>query len=245
MSLKNDIFEASSSGRKLLAVLIDPEKFDPYNSKSFLRKLPEITTHIFVGGSTDANQMTDSCVRAIKAETSLPVILFPGDHSQITAAADAILFLSLFSGRNPEYLVGQQIKSVEKLQQTELEIIPTAYLLIDGGKETAVQRVSGTYPLSQDEEQLIVHTALAGQYSGKQLIYLEAGSGAERMVAPSIIRAVKEAVDIPVIVGGGICTINQLEAAYEAGVDLVVIGTAFERGSFEYSPGFNSLSKVG
>lgn len=227
-----DIQENVLAGRKMLSVLIDPEKFDRATSKEFLRKIPSSTTHIFIGGSTVAAEDLRTCVNSIKAETDLPLILFPGDHQQISDAADALLFLSLLSGRNPEYLIGQQVRSIPLIRKTRLEVIPTGYLLIDGGKECAVQKVSATKPLCQNEPQVITDTALAGQFSGKQLIYLEAGSGAAIPVAPQIISEVKKVVSLPVIVGGGIRTGRQLTAAFEAGADMVVIGTAFENGNF-------------
>ncbi|MCC8359257.1 phosphoglycerol geranylgeranyltransferase [Salinimicrobium sediminilitoris] len=227
-----EIILAEKSDKRLLAVLIDPEKFDSLKAQEFLRKIPFLTTHIFIGGSTVTSEELENCTKAIKAETDLPVILFPGDHQQISARADALLFLSLLSGRNPDYLIEQQVRSVPLVRESGLEIIPTAYLLIDGGKECAVQRASRTTPLSQEDVQLIVDTALAGEYSGKQIIYLEAGSGAEIPVGSEIISAVKEAVQIPVIVGGGIRNRCQFEAAYEAGANMVVIGTAFEKGDF-------------
>ena len=155
-------------------------------------------------------------------------MLFPGDYSQITDAADGILFLSLISGRNPEYLISQQVKAVPQLKVSGLEVIPTGYLLIDGGKETAVQRVTQTLPLPQQEVEIIVNTSLAGQFSGKQLIYLEAGSGALFPVSREVISEVKAAIEIPLIVGGGIRSQEQLEEAYEAGADMVVMGTVFE-----------------
>ncbi|MFO7719432.1 MAG: geranylgeranylglyceryl/heptaprenylglyceryl phosphate synthase, partial [Gillisia sp.] len=161
-----------------------------------------------------------------------PVVLFPGDHTQITELADALLFLSLISGRNPEYLIEQQVKSVEKLRNSSLEIIPTGYILIDGGTNCAVHRVSNTRPIPQFEIETIVNTALAGQYSGKKLIYLEAGSGALISVSEEIISAVKKAIDIPLIVGGGIRSKQHLKRSYEAGADMVVIGTAFENGEY-------------
>lgn len=223
-----DIFKAAASGTKLLAVLIDPEKFEPGSAEKFLRKIPASVTHILIGGSTVTSEEMERCVSEVKSVSNLPLILFPGDYKQITEAADALLFLSLLSGRNPEYLVGQQIKSVRRLRNTTLEIIPTGYILIDGGKESAVQRVSNTLPLAQNDPENIVETALAGKFSGKKMIYLEAGSGAETPVAPSIIAAVKEAVQLPLIVGGGIRSEEQLQTAYESGADMVVIGTAFE-----------------
>lgn len=227
-----EIQQASREQRKLLSVLIDPDKFDENLASEFFRKLPEETTHIFVGGSTVEEGRTCEVVKAIKNLNNLPVLLFPGDHSQISAHADALLFLSLISGRNPEFLIEQQVRSVEKIRNTDLEIIPTGYILIDGGKETSVQKVSNTTPLDQDNIQQIVNTALAGQYSGKKLVYLEAGSGAKFPVSAEIIQSVKSVLDIPVIVGGGVRNKSQLQEAYEAGADLVVIGTAFENNSF-------------
>lgn len=227
-----NLIEAEKAGKKQLAVLIDPEKFNPATAQEFLGKLLSNTTHIFIGGSTVTSEEMEETVKAIKAESSLPLVLFPGDYQQISHSADALLFLSLLSGRNADYLIGQQVNSIPLLRESHLEIIPTGYLLIDGGKECAVQRVSGTSPLSPQNVELIVHTALAGRYLGKQLIYLEAGSGAKTPVNPEIISEVKAAVQLPLIVGGGIRNEKQLETAFTAGADLVVIGTAFEKGQF-------------
>ncbi len=213
---------------KQLAILIDPDKFNSSETKSFLKKLPKKTTHLFVGGSTVANGETEATVQALKTETKLPIFLFPGDHSQITPLADALLFLTLLSGRNAEYLVGQQIKSISKLKNSPLEIISTGYILIDGGNDSAVSKVTNTEPLPQENIENIVHTALAGQFMGAKLIYLEAGSGAKFPVKPEIISEVKKAINIPLIVGGGIKTEAQKNTAYEAGADMVVMGTAFE-----------------
>jgi putative glycerol-1-phosphate prenyltransferase len=142
-----------------------------------------------------------------------------------------LLFLSLLSGRNPEFLIEQHIKAIPKLRSSSLEIIPTAYILIDGGKETAVQRVSKTFPMKQDDMNGIVSTALAAQFSGKALIYLEAGSGAKTPVNPEIIKAVSEAINIPIIVGGGIRNAEGIDLAYKNGATMVVVGTAFENKS--------------
>ena len=159
----------------------------------------------------------------------MPVLLFPGDAKQITNKADGILFLSLLSGRNPAFLIEQQIKAAPILQKTALEIIPTGYILIDGGKETAVQKVSNTKPIPQHNIKLILNTALAGEFSGKKIIYLEAGSGATTPVNKKIIKTVSDNLSIPLIVGGGIRSKKQLETAFNSGADLVVIGTAFEK----------------
>lgn len=231
-SILKDLQYATEKGLKQLAVLIDPDKFVEAEAAYFLKQLPEKTSHILVGGSTAEAIKTSLTVKAIKAETNLPVILFPGDHSQITEKADALLFLSLISGRNPEYLIEQQVRSVEKLVKMDLEVIPTGYILVDGGVECAVHRKSNTIPIPQQEVKKIVHTALAGQYSGKKLIYLEAGSGAKIPVSPEVISAVKRAISIPLIVGGGICSSEKLSEAYTAGADMAVIGTAFESGNF-------------
>ena len=208
---------------------MDPEKIELKNIPSFFKKVHQsITTHIFVGGSTDKNNQTKDLVYQIKKATHLPVVLFPGDVSQITNKADGILFLSLLSGRNPEYLIEQQIKAAPILQESNLQIIPTGYILVDGNKETATQKVSNTKPISQENETHILNTALAGEFSGKKLIYLEAGSGAIVPVNANIITLIKNNLNVPIIVGGGIRSKKQLETAFNAGADLVVIGTAFE-----------------
>lgn len=240
VNIYHNILSAKKEGKKLLAVLIDPEKMALKNIPSFFDKIHKsIATHIFVGGSTDVNNATERVVIAIKKVTKLPVILFPGDVSQITNAADGILFLSLLSGRNPEYLIEQQIKAAPILQKTTLDILPTGYILIDGGKETATQRVSNTKPISQNNKELIKNTSKAGELLGKKLIYLEAGSGATVPVDANIISDVKNNLNIPLIVGGGIRSKNQLENAFSAGADLVVIGTAFE----DNENFFNQLKK--
>ena len=230
MSIYQDILLAKATGKKLLAVLIDPEKMDVKNVPAFFDKIHQSSaSHIFVGGSTDKHQRTAILVATIKNVTNLPVLLFPGDVSQISQHADGILFLSLISGRNAEYLIEQQIRAVPILRKLDLEIIPTGYILIDGKKETATQRVSGTKPIAQNNLDLILNTALAGEFSGKKLTYLEAGSGATKVVHPVIIESISKNTSIPLIVGGGIRSKKQLTSAFNAGADLVVIGTAFEQ----------------
>ncbi len=223
------IINSKQKGKKLLAILLDPDKIILSDLELLISK---ITTNnvdfIFVGGSTVHIGVTDKIAKKINDLTPIPIVLFPGDFTQLTNNADAVLFLSLLSGRNPEYLIEQQIKSVEFLKNSNLEIIPTAYILIDGGVETSVQKVSKTIPIPQSNIEEIVHTAIASQYLGKQLIYLEAGSGATEAVDPKIIKKVGENIDIPIIVGGGIRSKKQLENAYENGANLVVIGTAYE-----------------
>ena len=228
-SIYKNIVQSIEKEEKLLAVLIDPDKTKPKDLGRFMQKLNHsIATHIFVGGSTVEAMDTENVVLALKKHTNLPIILFPGDVSQITNYANAILYLSLLSGRNSEYLIGKHVASVSKLRNSSLEVIPTGYLLIENGKETAVQRVTLTEPMPINKVQAIVDTAKAGELLGMQLIYLEAGSGAEKAIPSSVISAVKEDLKIPLIVGGGIRNKVQLDAAYQAGADLVVIGTAFE-----------------
>ncbi len=224
----SEIVSAMKNGDKLLAILIDPEKFNTQTTPQFLNNIPTEATHLFVGGSTDAHEQITEVVTILKKHSRLPVFLFPGSYHQVTEAADVLLFLSLHSGRNPEYLIGQQVKAAAFLKHNSLEIIPTSYLLIDGGHTSAVASVSGTAAMAQERVSEIVNTALAGQLMGAQLVYLEAGSGAKTTVSQAIISAVKETLSIPVIVGGGIRTSIQKEQAYAAGADLVVMGTVFE-----------------
>ncbi|KJD35336.1 geranylgeranylglyceryl phosphate synthase [Tamlana sedimentorum] len=234
--MKSSIFKED----KLLAILIDPDKFLIENTARFIAKVnASIATHIFVGGSTVEIHATQVLVKEIKTHTKLPVVLFPGDVTQITKEADGLLFLSLISGRNPEYLIGKHIEAVSKLKNTNLEVIPTGYILIESGKETAVQRVTNTQPISQNSINQITNTAKAAELLGMQLVYLEAGSGAKYPVSQEIIKTVKANLNIPLIVGGGIRSKNELESAYLAGADLVVIGTAFE----EDEAFFNQIKK--
>ena len=231
-TILDKITDTASKGGKMMAVLIDPDKFPLAEAPGFFEKIPAETTHIFIGGSTVKDGETEKVLDHILQYTRLPTVLFPGSSNQICHRADALLFLSLLSGRNPEYLIGQQLRAVPALKESSLEIIPTAYLLIDGGWETAVQRVTGTTPICQKEVQTIVDTALAGQFSGKRLIYLEAGSGAEYPVGKKVISEVKRNIRVPLIVGGGLRSRRQIEAAYSAGADMVVVGTAFEGSGF-------------
>jgi putative glycerol-1-phosphate prenyltransferase len=230
INVHNTILEAVSAKKKLLAILIDPEKFDLDSAPEFLQKLPSVTTHIFVGGSTVPVGLTQQVVETLKLYTARTIVIFPGDVSQISESADALLYLSLFSGDNPEYLVGQQIRAVPILRKMNLEVIPTGYVLIDGGNSSAVASVTDTSPIPQYEIQRIVDTAVAAQLSGKKLIYLEAGSGAMIAVQPEIISEVKRELQIPLIVGGGFRSADQVQQAYDAGADMIVVGTAIENG---------------
>jgi putative glycerol-1-phosphate prenyltransferase len=228
-SVYTNIVSSVNNGKKLLAILMDPDKVVLQILPRVFEKLNTTSvTHIFVGGSIVEENITDTLVKVIKEQTNLPVLLFPGDVSQITEKADALLFLSLISGRNPEYLINKQVESVSKLRKTNLDVIPTGYILIESGNKSAVQIVSNTQPIGRDNVQHIIDTAKAGELLGMKLIYLEAGSGALHPINKEIISSVKEEIDIPLIVGGGIRTKEQLNNAFRSGADLVVIGTAFE-----------------
>ena len=229
-SIYQNIIASKAKNKKLLAVLIDPDKMKLANVASFISKVNQsIATHIFVGGSEVDAGLTETIVIEIKKHTNLPIVLFPGDVIQITDKADGILFLSLISGRNPDYLIGKHVEAVSKLKDSNLEIISTGYLLIQNGKKTSVERVSQTKPIERDHVQQIVDTAKAGELLGMKLIYLEAGSGATHAIEPHLISEVKQELSIPLIVGGGIRTKTEIELAYKAGADLIVIGTAFEK----------------
>lgn len=232
VTIRQQILEAKSNGQKLLAVLLDPDKILLENLAHLIEKINESpATHIFVGGSIVQNNILEELIAELKQKTNLPVILFPGDPSQISPKADGILFLSLLSGRNPDYLIEYQVQAAPILKKTNLEVISTGYILIESGNETAVARVSKTKPLSRENFDLVLATAQAGEMLGNQLIYLEAGSGAKHPVPLEMIELVAQNIDIPVIVGGGIVDLQGIKRAYNAGADLVVIGTAFENNS--------------
>jgi len=223
----NDILTAKSQNRKLLAILLDPDKIDWDNLERLITRLcSSPATHVLIGGSRVFTDRIDELIVEIKDRCELPILLFPGNPSQISHEADGILFLSLLSGRNPDFLIGHHVKAAPVLIDSDLEIIPTGYLLIGSDSDTAVAKVSGTAPLSDKQE--IVSTAVAGQMLGKKLIYLEAGSGAKNAVPGTVIEAVSHKLTIPLIVGGGIKSISGIRDAHDSGADLVVIGTAFE-----------------
>ncbi|UPT72255.1 MAG: geranylgeranylglyceryl/heptaprenylglyceryl phosphate synthase [Flavobacterium sp. JAD_PAG50586_2] len=223
------ILSAKKTSRKLLAILLDPDKIEMNSLDVLTSKINQSpATHIFVGGSSFEGNHLDEIIIRLRSKSKLPILLFPGNPSQISSEADGILFLMLLSGRNPDYLVEHQIDAVPILEKTKLEIISTGYILIESGAETAVERVSQTKPLSKHNINYIAQTAKAGQLIGNKVIYLEAGSGAMNAVSTEIIKNVADKIAIPLVVGGGIRSKNQIDEAYTAGADLVVIGTAFE-----------------
>jgi phosphoglycerol geranylgeranyltransferase len=224
-----EIVTAKKNNQKLLAILLDPDKIDLSSLSSLIEKIKKSpATHIFVGGSIVEANIIDELILSLKKNIELPIVLFPGNPSQISDKADAILFLTLLSGRNPDYLIEHQVNAVPVLKKTQLEVISTGYILIESGKQTAVERVSQTIPLNRNNSDYVLQTAQAGEYIGNKLIYLEAGSGAQQAVPLEMIEKVSGQIEIPVIVGGGIRSQKAINDAYNAGADLVVIGTAFE-----------------
>ena len=223
------ILEAKAKNQKLLAVLLDPDKIILGDLQRLISKINQSpATHIFIGGSLVQTDILDQLILKIKESCTLPIVLFPGNPSQISDQADGILFLSLLSGRNPDYLIEHQVKAAPILKKTQLEIISTGYILMESGAETAVERISKTKPIDRENSSLVLATAQAGEMLGNKLIYLEAGSGAKQAVPLNTIELVSRNTEIPLIVGGGIVSLQGIEKAHKAGADLVVIGTAFE-----------------
>lgn len=230
--LYNEILSAKKNGQKLLAILLDPDKIEMNTLETLIEKINQSpATHIFIGGSHVEVDIIDELILRLKQKTTLPIVLFPGNPSQISKEADAILFLTLLSGRNPDYLIEHQVNAVPILKKTNLEVISTGYILIESGTQTAVERVSKTDPLDRKNIEYVVQTAQAGEYIGNKLMYLEAGSGAKQSVPLEMIKKVSDNLAIPLIVGGGIRTKTEIIVAHIAGADLVVIGTAFENDS--------------
>lgn len=229
--LLTTMLELRTSGQRRLAVLIDPDKAAPSGLESLLEQANRATGvgYIFVGGSLLTRPVLEECLGLIRRLTDLPVLLFPGSAYQISHQADGILFLSLISGRNPEYLIGQHVTAAPLLRQSGLEIVPTAYMLVDGGKPTTVSYISHTSPIPADKSEIAVCTAMAGEMLGLQLAYLDAGSGALHPVPPEMIRAVSQAVELPILVGGGIRTPEQASHAGQAGAQIAVIGNVLEK----------------
>jgi phosphoglycerol geranylgeranyltransferase len=229
MNIYQKIQASKKDNNKLLAILLDPDKLDLKRLYTLIPKINQSpATHLLVGGSSFEGHHLDEIIIALKTTTKLPVVLFPGNPAQISGAADGILFLQLLSGRNPAYLIEHQINAVPILEKTKLEILSTGYILIESGHETAVERVSGTKPLDRKNSEYVAQTARAGELIGNKLIYLEAGSGAQKVVPMEMITAVASKISIPLLVGGGIRSKEAIEEAFAAGADMVVIGTAFE-----------------
>ncbi|GAB3757831.1 phosphoglycerol geranylgeranyltransferase [Spirosoma pomorum] len=217
------------SGKKALAVLLDPDKVEQDILVKLLHRMQDYPVDAFlVGGSLVTDYSHQEVIATLRQHSSKPIVLFPGNPLHIDSSADSLLLLSLISGRNPEFLIGQHVIAAPLLKKSGLEILPTGYMLVDSGTQTTVSYISNTTPLPHDKPGVAACTAMAGEMLGLKLIYLDAGSGARRPVSPEMIAAVRAAVDVPIIVGGGI---NSGEKAYEAlraGADMIVVGNGLE-----------------
>ncbi|MGL4629584.1 MAG: geranylgeranylglyceryl/heptaprenylglyceryl phosphate synthase [Leadbetterella sp.] len=223
----NNIVQAK--GKKSLAVLIDPDKIDAYSLKERIDMLNQHPIDfVFVGGSLISSDKMSWVLSELKPKTKQAKIIFPGHGSHIDDQADAILLLSLISGRNPEYLIGQHVISAPALKRSKLEILPVGYILIDGGTPTTVSYISNTFPIPANKPDVAAATALAGNLLGLKIIYLDAGSGAKNAINSHIIEAVSSTIDCPLIVGGGINTGEKAYSAWKAGADIIVVGNSLE-----------------
>lgn len=224
------IAEKKKAGKKSFAVLIDPDKVDDAK----ISELTELTAsaevdYLLVGGSLVISNHLDEVVLQIKQQSNIPVILFPGTSSQITPHADALLYLSLISGRNPELLIGQHVISAPAVRKSKLEIISTGYMVIDGGAPTTVSYISNATPIPANKNEIAMCTAMAGEMLGMKLIYMDAGSGAQKSITESMISKVAGVIDIPLVIGGGISDPEKAYRNCKAGADLIVVGNAIEK----------------
>ncbi len=223
------IYQARRIGRKLFVVLIDPDKTNSNALTGIIQKAEKAGVDLFfVGGSLMMENELARCLDTIRAKSDIPSILFPGNPIQLNDKADALLFLSLISGRNSEFLIGNHVIAAPFLKQSSLEIMPTGYMLIDGGAPTTVSYISNTFPIPADKPEIAMATAIAGEMLGLKLLYMDAGSGAKNAITPEMIALVRKAVDLPIIIGGGIRTTEQAAQAAEAGADIIVVGNQLE-----------------
>jgi len=232
-SILKNIQKAYTNKNKMLAILLDPDKLDLAAIPKIIDRIHALqANYIFVGGSLLFTNILEDFISEIKKHTTLPIVLFPGSAMQISNQANGILFLQLLSGRNPEYLIGNQVIAAPILQKTNLEVISTGYILVESGRETTASYISNTKPIPAHKPEIAMATAMAGEYIGNKLIYLDGGSGALQQVPLKMIKKVAQSVNLPIIVGGGIKTKAQIEQTFKAGATIVVVGTAFENNEF-------------
>jgi putative glycerol-1-phosphate prenyltransferase len=226
----SQITEKKLKGEKSFAVLIDPDKVNASSIKELTAMAVEAKVDfLFVGGSLVISDHLDDCIKAIRSHCSIPVLLFPGSPSQISREADALLYLSLISGRNPELLIGQHVISAPFVKKSGLEIIPTGYMVIDGGAATTVSYISNASPIPADKADIAMCTAMAGEMLGMKLIYMDSGSGARKAITEEMIQTVSSQISIPLIVGGGIRDAEKAYLNCKAGADVIVVGNAIEK----------------
>lgn len=228
--LYQQIQERKATGKKSFAVLVDPDKVNEATTEQLVSlALDAKIDYFFVGGSLVISNNLDECIRQIKVSCSIPVVIFPGSHSQISRYADALLYLSLISGRNPELLIGQHVISAPAVKQSGLEVMPTGYMVVDGGAPTTVSYISNATPLPSDKAEIAMCTAMAGEMLGMKIIYMDAGSGARRPVSETMIEQVSSSIQVPLIVGGGITDPEKAYLNCKAGADIIVVGNAIEK----------------
>lgn len=229
-NIYNTISALKANKQKAFAVLIDPDKLDETTlDKTIQLAVAAKVDFFFIGGSLVVTNTLDAFTAKIKSKCSIPVVLFPGSPDQISSKADALLYLSLISGRNPELLIGQHVISAATVKQSGLEIIPVGYMLIDGGTPTTVSYISNTNPIPSNKKDIAVCTAMAGEMLGLKVIYMDAGSGAQRAIPKEMISQVAKHIDIPLIIGGGITTPEKAVENCKAGADIIVVGNAIEK----------------
>ena len=226
----NQLTERKRVSRKSFTVLIDPDKVDTIKLDQLVSlSIDAGVDYFFVGGSLVISNYLDECIQHIKSVCNIPVILFPGAPSQVSKYADALLYLSLISGRNAELLIGQHVISAPFVKQSGLEIIPTGYMVIDGGAPTTVSYISNASPIPSDKNEIAMCTAMAGEMLGMKLIYMDSGSGAKRPVTEMMIEKVATHIEAPIIVGGGITEPEKAYRNCKAGADIIVVGNAIEK----------------
>lgn len=224
------LLNKKSNEQKAFAVLIDPDKVSAKNIDELIQLCIDAKVdYLLVGGSLVVSNHLDEVIIRIKKNCNIPIILFPGSPSQISSHADALLYLSLISGRNADLLIGQHVISAPFVKQSGLDIISTGYMVIDGGAPTTVSYISNALPIPADKNEIAVCTAMAGEMLGMKLIYMDAGSGAKRAVSESMIASVAKSIDIPLVIGGGIADPEKAYRNCKAGADLVVVGNAIEK----------------
>ena len=229
-TLLSTLESARQTRQSLLGVLVDPDHGSDEELIALAGHMVQGGADvILVGGSQVTHHRQDHTIKTLKALTGKPVLLFPGSMLQLSAEADALLFLSLISGRNPEYLIGHHVTAAPRVREMGLEVIPTGYMLVDGGAPTTASYMSGTLPLPHNKPEIAAATALAGTYLGLRALYLDTGSGARQSVSSAMIQAVAQTTSVPLIVGGGIRTPEAVADAAAAGATLVVVGQAFEQ----------------
>ena len=229
-NIYQSLIDRKSHSKKSFAVLIDPDKVNDNSVEELIQLSQDAEVDYFlVGGSLVISSYLDECVQLIKRSCKIPVILFPGSPSQISKYADALLYLSLISGRNPELLIGQHVVSAPFVKKSGLEIMPTGYMVIDGGAPTTVSYISNASPLPSDKNEIAMCTSMAGEMLGMKLIYMDAGSGAKKAISESMIQKVSSCIDVPLIIGGGITSAEKAYLNCKAGADVIVVGNAIEK----------------